>query len=159
MYLARQKRESDEKVLKKAERKEIKARKEKIKNPSQLAKDAEHYVNRYVRLRDANCGCVSCDRPASWDGQWHASHLKSVGANSALRFHLWNIHKACSICNKELSGNIGAYLERLPARIGQERFEFIKNHPRERRYTRDYLIRLKQVFQRMCKRKILREKA
>lgn len=134
------------------QRKESREKRESLKTLAQLAKEAEQYVNRYARLRDANEGCVSCDRPASWDGQWHASHFKSVGANSALRFHLWNIHKACSICNAHLSGNIGEYTRRLPGRIGQERFDFIQSHDRVRRYSREYLMRLKDVAKRACKR-------
>jgi len=61
-------------------------------------------MNAYVRLvRDVDEPCISCGRPASWAGQWHASHYKSRGSNSALRFNLWNLHKACSICNNHLS--------------------------------------------------------
>lgn len=135
----------------KAERAAFKVRKERAKTLSQLAKEAEYYVNRYVRLRDRNKPCVSCDRPANWQGQWHASHLKSVGANSALRFNLWNINKACSICNNYLSGNIGEYKARLPARIGQERFDFIESHNRSRTFTRDYLARIRSVFAKRCR--------
>jgi hypothetical protein len=141
-----------QKALKAAEKKADRAKRENLKTLAQLAKDAEHWVNRYVRLRDEGKGCVSCDRPATWDGQWHASHFKSVGSNSALRFHLWNIHKACSICNNHLSGNIGEYSRRLPARIGQERFDFLMLSPREKKYTRDYLIRIKSVAMKACKR-------
>ena len=133
-------------------RKTIRLKLESLKPLSQLAKDAEYWVNRYVRLRDFDKGCISCDRPATWNGQWHASHFKSVGANSALRFHLWNIHRACSICNNHLSGNIGEYARRLPERIGQQRFDYIQSHPRERKYTREYLVRLKAVAMRACKR-------
>lgn len=55
------------------------ARKERLKSISQLAKEAEREINRYVRARDAKDGCISCDKPASWYGQWHASHFRSVG--------------------------------------------------------------------------------
>lgn len=137
---------------KKVEKKADRRKRENLKTLSQLAKEAEQYVNKYVRLRDANRSCISCDRPASWDGQWHASHFKSVGANSALRFNLWNIHKACSICNSHLSGNIGEYAKRLPFRIGQERFDFLQSHERTCRYSREYLIRLKQVAMKACRR-------
>lgn len=133
------------------QRKQIAQRKEAIKSIAQLAKEAEYYVNRYVRLRDKDKGCISCDKPASWQGQWHASHLKSVGANSALRFHLWNIHKACSICNNHLSGNIASYRERLPERIGVERFNYLESAPRNRTYSREYLVRLKRIFAKRCR--------
>jgi len=135
-----------------AERKEARQKLEGMKSLAKLAKDAEVYVNRYVRLRDRNEGCISCDKPANWPGQWHASHYKSVGANSFLRFHLWNIHKACSECNNYLSGNIHEYSKRLPGRIGQEKFNFLLSAPREKKYTRDYLVRLKKVAMLKCRR-------
>ena len=134
------------------DRKTVKLKLEKLKPLSKLAKEAERWINRIARIRDKDKPCISCDRPHSWNGQWHASHYKSVGSNSALRFNLSNIHKACSICNNHLSGNIAEYARRLPDRIGMERFRFIENHPRERKYSREYLIRLKAVAMRWCKR-------
>ena len=133
------------------ERQQIRKRKQAIKSLSELASDAQEYVNRYVRLRDRAKPCVSCGRPASWQGQWHASHLKSTGSNSALRFNLWNIHKACQPCNHRKGGNIGEYRIRVIDRIGLARLDWLDQHPRSRRYTREYLIRLKQVFARRCR--------
>jgi len=131
----------------KARRKETKEKLAKLKTPSQLAKDAEHYVNRYVRLRDYHKGCCSCDKPATWGGQWHCSHYISVGASSALRFHLWNMAKSCSQCNDKRGGNITEYGNRMSL----ERKEFLDNHERKRRFTREYLIRLKMIFAKRCR--------
>ena len=139
------KREAEAKRKAAEQRKADKEKLEEMKPLSKLAKEAEHWINRIARIRDKDMPCISCDRPHSWNGQWHASHYKSVGSNSALRFNLSNIHKACSICNNHLSGNIAEYARRLPGRIGMERFRFIENHPRERKYSREYLIRLKAV--------------
>jgi hypothetical protein len=139
----------------KISRKAYKDTKEKLKTLTELANDAQQYVNLYCRKRDRNDGCISCDKPATWQGQWHASHYKSRGANSALRFNLYNLNKSCSVCNNHLSGNIGAYRPRLIAKIGLERVEWLDNHEKSRKYEREYLIRLKQVFMQMCKRKII----
>jgi hypothetical protein len=128
------------------------AQKESLKTLSQLAHEAEYFVNRYVRLRDASKGCVSCDKPASWGGQWHASHFRSVGAASGLRFHLWNIHKACSICNNHKSGNLLEYLPRLKERIGEERVDWLLSQNAVVKRDREYLVRLKKVFAKKCKR-------
>ena len=145
-------RAKDERIAGIEDRKTVKEKLEKLKPLSKLAKEAEHWINRIARIRDKDMPCISCDRPHSWNGQWHASHYKSVGSNSALRFNLLNIHKACSICNNHLSGNIAEYARRLPDRIGIERFGLIENHPRERKYSREYLIRLKLIAMRWCKR-------
>jgi len=137
-----------------AERKETKEKLLNLEKLSYFEKKTEKAVNRYVRLRDlaAGYGCISCDKPNNWQGQWHASHFKSVGANSFLRYHMWNIHLGCSQCNRQLSGNIGEYTERLPARIGQEKFDYLKTAPRTRKYPREYLERLEKLANKRAKR-------
>lgn len=99
---------------------EIKARKEKLKSRAEHLKECQAIFNQYIRLRDADKPCVSCGRPATWDGQWHASHYRSVGSTPALRFNPLNVHRACSICNSHLSGNIMGYRPELVRRIGEE---------------------------------------
>ena len=102
------------------QRKEIKVRREKLKSRAEHLKECQAIFNQYIRLRDADKPCVSCGRPATWDGQWHASHYRSVGSTPALRFEPLNVHKACSICNSHLSGNIMGYRPELVRRIGEE---------------------------------------
>jgi len=116
-------------------------------------KQAEIAINRYVRLRDIKDGCISCDKPANWGGQWHASHFRSVGASSATRFNLWNIHKACSICNNWKSGNLAEYEPRLRAKIGDEKVDWLKSQNQIVRYSQEYLIRIKQIFTKKAKLK------
>lgn len=137
---------------KKAERADTKRRKEAAKTRSQWLKEAQAVVNRYVRLRDAKLGCVSCDKPATWGGQWHASHFRSVGAASAVRFNLWNIHKACSICNNWKSGNLSEYEPRLRERIGAEKVDWLRTQNQLADFQIEYLKRLKVVFAKRVKR-------
>ena len=138
------------------QRKADRERKEKLKSLSQLANEAQREVNRYVRARDFKEGCISCDKPATWQGQWHASHFRSVGAASQLRFNLWNIHKACSVCNNHLSGNIRNYESRLKTKIGDEKHAFLLEENSCKKYNRDYLVRLKRVFSRKARRQEIR---
>jgi len=105
-----------------------------------------------VRLRDRNLPCCSCDRPATWDGQWHASHFRSVGAASSIRLNLWNIHKSCSPCNVHLSGNLLNYKPRLIERIGAERVEWLEAQNQVKRYEIEYLKRFKKVMGERLKR-------
>ena len=123
-----------------------------VKPLTKYAHEAQFYVNKYVRLRDKNLGCISCNKPASWSGQWHASHYKSVGANSALRFNLYNINKSCSVCNNYLSGAIGEYRNGLIEKYGIEKLEWLDNYEKSRKYKKEYLVKLKKVFMKMCKR-------
>lgn len=152
--LALEVRNKSERKAAAAERVKDRATREKLKTRQQWLKEAETVVNRYVRLRDQweHLGCISCDRGPNWQGQWHASHYKAVGANSALRYNLWNIHRSCSICNNHLSGNIAAYTKRLPAKIGQERFDWLETQNQSVKYEIDYLKRLKAVFAKKCRR-------
>ena len=136
----------------KVERASIKARKEAIKPRAKWLAECQAIVNKIVRLRDAHQGCCSCDRPSTWDGQWHASHLRSVGAASAVRFHLWNIHKGCSICNNHLSGNLSEYLPRVRARIGDDKVDWLYAQNKVTSYDINYLKRFKAVMSKKLKR-------
>lgn len=136
----------------KAEREADKAKRERLKPRSKWAQEAQKEVNRYVRIRDAARVCVSCDRQPTWDGQWHASHFRSVGAASAVRFNLWNIHKACSICNNWKSGNLSEYEPRLRARIGDDKVNWLRAQNQRTDYSVEYLKRLKSVFKKRADR-------
>lgn len=85
-------------------------------------KYAQKAFNAFVRERDKELNCISCDKDKNWHGQWHAGHYKTTKARPDIRFNEDNCHKQCSICNNHLSGNIGEYTPRLIEKIGQERF-------------------------------------
>lgn len=148
---------SNAKKARKAAAKDKRETKEKLdalEKKSVLERRAQKAINDYVRARDAWLGCITCDKPSNWHGQWHAGHYKSVGSNSYLRFNLWNIHKQCSVCNNYQSGNIGEYKELLPLRIGQAKFDWLNSAPQLKRFERDYLIRLAKVFNKKTRRKV-----
>lgn len=124
--LAKVKRE--QKSQDKVKRDKLKEAKERVKPKSKWLAELQAVFNKYIRLRDSHLGCISCDKPKDWQGQWHASHYYSRGHSSALRFNLWNVHKSCSVCNSHLSGNIGEYTPKLIEKIGQERFDYLLEH-------------------------------
>lgn len=134
------------------DRKETKEKLEKLKTRAQWAAEAQKEVNRYVRLRDASLGCVSCDKGPSWPGQWHGSHFRSVGAASAVRFNLWNIHKSCSVCNNWKSGNLSEYEPRLREKIGNEKVDWLRSQNQRVTYSIEYLRRLKDVMRKKANR-------
>ncbi len=140
------------KAIAQRDRREIQVRKERLKSRADHAKEAQAVINRYVRLRDAHLGCISCDKPASWGGQWHCSHFRSVGAAAHLRFNLWNMNKSCSQCNAHLSGNIMVYRPRLVEKIGADKVEWLERNQSLVRHEIDYLKRLKSIFTKKCKR-------
>lgn len=140
----------------KRERRETREAKAKLKTRRDWLREAQSAVNSYVRARDAGLGCVSCDKPSSWAGQWHASHFRSTGAASSVRFNLWNIHKSCSVCNNFKSGNLGEYTPRLRAKIGDEKVDWLYAQNTPVTYSVEYLQRLKKVFTKKTKRLLAR---
>ena len=138
------------------ERKADKVRREKLKSRADHAREAQAAVNKYIRIRDAESGCVSCDRPAAWDGQWHASHFRSVGAASQLRFNLWNIHKSCSICNNWKSGNIIEYEPRLIEKIGADKVKWLREQNQPAGHSIEYMQRVKAIFTKKARRALKR---
>lgn len=140
------------KAIQQRERQEHKAAKEKVKTRADWMREAQAVVNRYVRLRDAHLGCVSCDKGPDWDGQWHASHLRSVGSSPSIRFNLWNIHRACVQCNLWLSSNLVEYLPRVRARIGDEKVDWLYQQNEPAKFTIEYLKRLKKVMGKKVRR-------
>lgn len=104
------------------------ADKERLKTRQDWLKEAQASVNRYIRLRDQGKPCISCGR--HHQGQWHAGHYRSVGANPEMRFLEMNIHAQCAPCNNHLSGNIINYRIGLIARYGVEIVEWLEGaHP------------------------------
>ena len=141
------------KAKQKAAKNQHKADKERIKPKSKWLSELQALVNKYVRLRDCAQGCISCDKPSSWSGQWHASHYYSRGHSASLRFNLWNIHKGCSVCNSHLSGNIGEYTPGLIAKIGNDRYEFlVRNKSKPASYDVEWIKRAIIVFRKLIKR-------
>jgi len=146
MEYLEEKRTKDRNKAKKAVKRSDRVRKQALKTITVLANEAQAAVNKHVRLRDRGKPCISCDKPDDGSHQRHASHLKSRGSNSALRFNLWNINASCSVCNNHLSGNIGNYIPRLIKKIGLDKYEWLLTQNQPTSYSREYLIRLKRVF-------------
>ncbi|AJO81781.1 recombination protein NinG [Pseudomonas sp. MRSN 12121] len=135
LAIAPSNREKARKSLAQVERRETRAARERVKSRSGHLREAQALFNQWIRLRDAHLGCVSCDKPAAWNGQWHASHFLSVGSSPEHRFNPLNVHKACSVCNNHLSGNIHGYRPELERRIGIEAVEALFGPCQPKRYT------------------------
>ena len=117
---------------------------------------AQKAFNEFIRLRDAHLGCISCDKPADWFGQWAAGHYKTVGARSDLRFNEDNVHKQCNKnCNLELSGNIAAYRVNLKKKIGVERLAILEGPHEPKKYTIDDIGELKKTYRAKTKELLL----
>lgn len=146
---ARLKKERD---ARKVERAETKKRKEKLKSPAKWEKECREIVQKIARLRDRHDGCISCHMGANYGGVWNGSHFRPAGNNSAVQFHLWNIHKACAQCNLFKGGNIAAYRPRLVEKIGADRVEWLESQNQPVKRNVPYLIRFKAVMGKRLRR-------
>jgi hypothetical protein len=133
----------------KAERKELRERREKAKPLSWHKSETQRWANKFARLRDAALPCISCQRFHS--GQYHAGHYRSVGASPELRYEELNIHKQCSACNNHLSGNIINYRINLIHKIGQEAVDWLEGPHEPRHYTIDDLKAIKAKYKTLCR--------
>jgi len=127
-----------------------KKRKLKDEDRSFQLKKTQQIFNAYIRLRDDASNCISCGR--SHDGQYHAGHYRTVGANPELRFDERNCHKQCAPCNNHLSGNLVNYRINLLAEFGVEFVDFLEGPHEPKRYTIDNLKTIQKWYKRKTRR-------
>ena len=148
-----------EKTRVKAAKAQHKADKERVKPMAKRLAELQALVNQYVRLRDRFDACISCDKPPSWHGEWHAGHYYSRGSSSALRFNLHNNNKQCVQCNMFLSGNIGEYTPKLIKKIGQANYDQLSTQKSaSTKYNIEYINRAKIAARKGIKRMKKRNK-
>jgi hypothetical protein len=143
------------KAIAQRERQEIQVRKQKLKSRADYVKEAQAVFNQWVRLRDEAQPCISCGR--HHQGKYDAGHYRTTAACPELRFDPLNVHKQCSPCNTQLSGNIVEYRLELIRRIGQERVDWIEGPHEAKRYTIDDLKAINAEYR--AKIKHLKEQA
>lgn len=130
------------------DRRETKAKLEKMKTIAQLIADAQVPFNLFIRLRDKDKGCFVCGRPfTSVPGQvQHAGHVRSRGAAGHLRYNEDNCLGECEGCN----GPHGAKPHQIKAgaiaRIGLARYEALENNNTSHKWTREELLEIKATY-------------
>jgi len=135
-------------LIKKQDSKDWKERKKVIKDglkrKQDYEKDLEVIFNAFIRERDKNLPCISCDAPPN-TYRLTAGHYFPAGHNKNVRFDEDNVHSQCWFnCNSNKSGNLSEYLPRLIDKIGQKRFdELVERKNTVKKYTIPELIVLK----------------
>lgn len=144
----------------KAERKDLRERKQKLKTISQLKSEAQSAFNRFIRLRDHNDGCISCGRSKqevesdspTVGGYWDAGHYKTRGAYPQLRYVEANVHKQCKKCNggakysRKEKTVTERYRENLIKKIGADSVEWLEQDHPIIKWTREDLEQLKKTY-------------
>jgi len=140
-----------EKRIKSQERKERKAMreaKEKLKSRSDYAKEAQAAFNAYIRERDKDQVCISCQQPPK---KKNAGHYRSVGAAPELRFEPLNCHLQCEHCNTYLSSNAIEYRINLIKKIGEDQVLWMEGPHEPKKYTIDELKQIKAEYKAKLK--------
>lgn len=135
-------------AMKEKERK-IRERKQEIKSRSERAREAQAAFNAWVRYRDKDEPCISCQRHHT--GQYHAGHYRSRGSNPALAYEPLNCHKQCSACNNWKSGNVVEYRINLLKKIGQEKLDWLEGHHEPKKYSIIELKEIRDLYRRKLK--------
>jgi hypothetical protein len=142
------------KADKKAERQQIKSRKEAIKTIPELLKEAQHAFNAYIRARDAGRPCICCGRPlgdGEVGGSYDCGHYRSVGSAPHLRFDERNAHAQRKFCNRWGAGRAVDYRIGLIARLGLEAVETLEAENSTHKWTREELIKIRATYKRKLK--------
>jgi hypothetical protein len=151
----------------KSDRAQLRRRKEELRPRSWYLTEAQKWFNKFIRLRDANDLCISCDRSIeeiegndSWKvgGAWDCGHYLTRGARPELRFEELNAHKQCKSCN----GGSGKYTKKndtvgklyrikLIEKIGLEKVEWLEGLHEPTKYTIDDLKEIISKYKEKCK--------
>lgn len=129
-------------------KKETRERKESLKSRGDWIKEAQAQFNRYVRARDYELPCISCQR--YHEGQYHAGHYRSVGGNPELRFEELNNNKQCAPCNNHLSGNLVDYRINLIKKIGLDKVEWLEGPHEPKKYTIEEIKDIKAKYRKLA---------
>ena len=133
---------------------ELKERRERLKGKSEWNREAQAAVNKFIFWRDYGNRCISCGCQLNYGvrgGAVDASHYRSRGAAPWLRFNVFNNNSSCVRCNRQLSGNIIPYRINLIEKYGPEIVDRIESDNKVRKFSIDYLKRVKAIFTRRAR--------
>lgn len=131
------------------ERREVRARKAKLKTRGDWVREAQAAFNAWVRARDAGLPCICCGRTSAggvYGGDWDAGHYRSRGAAPHLRFDERNVHAQLKQCNRFASGNVVGYRKGLIERIGLAAVEALEADETPRHYSVADLQEIKRTY-------------
>ena len=130
-------------------KRELREQKEKLKSRQDWLKEAQQAFNAWIRYRDKDEPCISCQR--HHQGQWHAGHFRTTAAAPELRFSEINVFKQCAPCNNHKHGNITEYRINLVKKIGVDKVEWLEGKHEPKHYTIEQLKNIKETYKKRLK--------
>ena len=126
-----------------------KALKEELQTVPELIKIAQKYFNDFIRLRDKDTNCVSCDKPLT--KKHDAGHYFNT-SYSNVRFNEYNVHSQCVNCNKHKHGNLLEYQIGIEKRVGGiELFELYKQAHIKKTWSKEELKEIIDIYKKKKK--------
>ena len=95
-----------------------KALKSELETTQELIKKAQKAFNDYIRARDRNQLCISCNKPLN--AKFDAGHYFNANNHWSVRFDENNVHGQCVTCNQFKHGNLLNYQIGIQQRIGAD---------------------------------------
>lgn len=147
-----------------ADRKDTRAKLDKLKTRGQWLKEAKTAIQRFRRLEELalGSGCISCGRSQqevvstdAWKpgGAWDGGHFLSKGARPEMALNPMNIWLQCKSCNAGSSKyarkgyTVGAsFRANLVDRIGLEAVEALEVDHGPNHFTVDQIIAIKTEY-------------
>ncbi len=123
-----------------------------LKKLSDYEREARAEFQKYIRLRDKNLPCISCNTPIT--KQWDGGHYLKAELFTGLIFNEKNCHKQCSRCNDLFSGNELEYRDGLIKRYGSDfvtELEGLKDGSRVYKFTKEELVSIRQDYKNKIK--------
>lgn len=119
-----------------------------------LLESVKNVCHKYIRLRDENKPCISCNAP--YHSEHQAGHFYKAELFSSIKFHELNINGQCVQCNIRRAGNESEYRIELPKRIGLKNFSELNrladlDHRTRHKWDREELIKIRSYYQKMLK--------
>ncbi|OQY25506.1 MAG: hypothetical protein B6244_14920 [Candidatus Cloacimonetes bacterium 4572_55] len=150
---AKKKQDKLKEKRRKQQKKTDKTKRDSLKTVRDLMPEAQAAFNKYIRARDYGLPCISCGATPKQKvgGTVDAGHYRSRGSAGHLRFNVWNCHSQCVLCNRYQSGNVVDYRINLIKKIGVERVETLENDNDPRKFSVEYLRRVKRIFNKRAR--------
>jgi len=131
---------------------EQKAGYEKLKTLGQYEAEAKKSFQHWIRLRDKDENCISCD--GNEKDLWDGGHYFKAEIFSGLIFDERNVNKQCRRCNRFMNGNELQYRKGLLKRYGNEfvdQLESEADSKRNYKFTKAELIDKKAEYDQLIK--------
>ena len=118
--------------------------KEELKPLSKVLNDTQKVFNIWIRHRDKDNNCISCNKPPKKKNAGHYIHSKK---SELLTFHEDNVHLQCERCNTHLHSNAIEYRINLIQKIGIDRVEWLEaNRNVVKKHTKSELIDIQNKY-------------